>query len=50
MGHSNDRKWWIVSLNVLVKATTGGGAGGKLAQDIFCKFTHSFTHLLNYNL
>lgn len=26
MGHSNDRRWWIVSLDVFVQATSVGGA------------------------
>lgn len=29
MGHSNDRRWWIVSLDMFVQATSVGGAAGK---------------------
>lgn len=29
MGHSNDRRWWIVSLDIFVQATSTGGAASK---------------------
>lgn len=28
MGHSNDRRWWIVSLDIFIQATSNGGAAG----------------------
>lgn len=34
MGHSNDRRWWIVSLDMFVEATSAGGAAGKLKHDM----------------
>lgn len=30
MGHSNDRRWWIVSLDMFIEATSAGGA----AEDV----------------
>lgn len=33
MGNSNDRKWWIVSLDVLVQPSSDGSASGKKGDE-----------------